>query len=307
MIKFQLMAPSLSLTILFLVGIVSGVELKDLFTIQPGVTHGGCDARLSVLDDWHQEAIESLDSAIQAAVKYSEKSDTGKRVRKAMFSFFKITDSPGGAASIAAAKEVENNLFEVQRWFNGFLQSSIKAADTFLFCDSDFLVLKDPAVDKALDYQGNGIIVNGNPITISQVPEYANDLKGGDVPWWSGDRTSVNGYYFTTPDSGGRFCNSKNLGLTATLSSLKQGASGAQPVGTLVQDVVMCPYAFTRRVPDSYAKASAAIKAGTSLQAAVPKSATLLHEGFHVVHGTDFLQGDSEICKQPSSNKALKY
>jgi hypothetical protein len=75
-----------ALILFFAAGVVSPVLLSDLLTIQPGSTYGGCDGRLNVLEDWHEEAIDSLDSAIDAIDDhYNEDSENGKRVRTAMF------------------------------------------------------------------------------------------------------------------------------------------------------------------------------------------------------------------------------
>ena len=73
----------------------------------------------------------------------------------------------------------------------------------------------------------------------------------------------------------------------------------AQPVKHEVQGIILCPYAFdNNEKPNDYGTALRQIQQGrTSLETVMPKSATLLHEAFHVVFGTSMLQGDNEVCK----------
>ncbi|KAI1125538.1 hypothetical protein F5Y10DRAFT_267965 [Nemania abortiva] len=285
----------LGLIVLQAVGIVSGVDLSDIFAIQPGTSFGGCDARANVLDNWHQEAIDSLDLAVAAIeLRYNENSVLGEQVRQAMFEFFKVPPMITQGNLKATAARISKNIALVRDLFNGIL-TNINPDNSFLFCDSNYLVQKDAANDDALDYLGNPIIVNGNPIKISAVPAYARDLTGSDVPWWTGDHAPFKGYYFDTPDSGGRYCASTNLGLTSALKALTQGQTMPQLLRKDTQSVNICPYAFDRADrPDSYAQGVAAIMVGTSLEPVVPKSSTLIHEAFHVVFGTQFLAGKSE-------------
>ncbi|KAH6645287.1 hypothetical protein BKA67DRAFT_696396 [Truncatella angustata] len=82
-----------------------------------------------------------------------------------------------------------------------------------------------------------------------------------------------------------------NFDLTSTLRALHQNDGGAQPVESKTGiNVILCPYSFNntnRRA--SYMDCVAAISKGTSLENVMPNSVTLLHEAFHVVHGTNFL------------------
>ncbi|KAI0490350.1 hypothetical protein F4859DRAFT_520171 [Xylaria cf. heliscus] len=283
------------------------VDIGDLFTIQAGPTNGGCDTRLNpanILDAWHQESIDSIVTAINAIEKYNEDSRSGERVRDALFDFFGIpTLIPKDTSKLKSlVQKVSDNLKHVEEWLSGE-NKGVSKASTYLFCDSTFLVQKDPTIDVALDYKGYGIIVNGDLITISSVGVYAKDLRGGRVPWWSGDRTDVNGYYFTLPNSGGNFCSGENFGLTATLRALEQKGDGAKPVisSTVVNNVILCPSAFDNPTQkNSYTEAVATIREGTSLEDVVPKSTNLLHEAFHLVLGagpTGFLEGPSEFYK----------
>lgn len=188
-------------------------------------------------------------------------------------------------------------------FFNGGktnTQGGIPKDTTTLHCDSSFLVEKDANNDEARDNQGNTIEVDQEVLRIADIESYKDDLQGGNVPWWSGEHTTINGYYFTKTDSGGRYCNkATNYGLTTVVKALRPGPNNAQPTDKVeYNSVIICPSAFTRTdVPVSYDAASTAITARTSLQRWVPKSATLLHEAFHVLYGAGWLQGDDEFCK----------
>ncbi|KAI0443519.1 hypothetical protein F4803DRAFT_549967 [Xylaria telfairii] len=298
----------LKLLILILLRVVyvlsDDVNIDDLFTIQTGSANGGCNARVNpvnILDDWHQEAIDSITTAISAIEKYNQGDKDGERVRNALFDFFKIpTAIPKDKSKLKPlVQKVSDNLKHVEEWFSGE-NKGVDKDSTYLFCDSTYLAQKDPNTDTAQDYLGKDIIANGEPVPISGVAVYANDLKRGNVPWWAGDHTNINGYYFTSPNSGGNYCAQKNFGLTSTLRTLKQDANGI-PVESsdVVSNVVLCPYAFDNDVQkNSYKEAVLTISEGTSLEDAVPKSTTLLHEAFHLVLGsgsTGFLEGNSEI------------
>lgn len=131
---------------------------------------------------------------------------------------------------------------------------------------------------------------------------YATKLKGGNVPWWAGEHTTANGYYFTAANSGGNYCNAAgNYGLTSILNLYvadPKNPKGTKPRSIMYQTVVLCPGSFTIPTrPDTWIAGSNQIRAGTSLDQALPKCTTLLHEAFHVVHGTSMLEGDSEFCK----------
>ncbi|KAI1755069.1 hypothetical protein F4782DRAFT_527798 [Xylaria castorea] len=229
-----------------------GVVLFRLTVIVSGV----------VLTDLYQETYQSLQSALSATAIYNNRDDDGQRVRKAMFSFFGIRNQVTKAIK-PEVEEISLRINQIVDWLETQF-NDIPRDRTFLFCGSDFLVQKDPAT-QALDYQGNGLVnTNGNPVPISQVPAYQADLAGGDVPWWSGERANIKGYYFTSLDDG-------------------------------AQTIVICPSAFQSTAPGTYSEAVTMTTAGIKLNLVVPKSPTLLHEAFHVVLGDEFLQANDEI------------
>ncbi|TRX89681.1 hypothetical protein FHL15_009431 [Xylaria flabelliformis] len=275
--------------------IVSGVVITDLVTIKTGSTYGGCDGRTDILDVWYQESYQSLLSALMATARYNNLDADGQRVRKAMFSLFGIRNQFTKAEK-PEVEEISLRFNQIVDWLED-KYADIPRDRTFLFCGSDFLVQKDPAT-QALDYQGNGLVdTNSNPVPISQVPAYQADLVGGNVPWWSGERTTINGYYFTSPDDGGNYCSdTEHLGLTSTLKELVQGPTGPELVQQEeAQTIVICPNAFESTAPSTYSEAVMKTTEGIKLDLVVPKSTTLLHEAFHVVLGTEFLQGNDEI------------
>lgn len=75
------------------------------------------------------------------------------------------------------------------------------------------------------------------------------------------------------------------------------------PGGVKKTVVIICPEAFENDIrPETYGSAADNIEEGTaSLGDVVPRSATLLHEGFHVVFGVGgpwgMLEGPQETCK----------
>ncbi|KAK8122175.1 hypothetical protein PG984_010845 [Apiospora sp. TS-2023a] len=149
---------------------------------------------------------------------------------------------------------------------------------------------------KTSDYQGKDILdQNGNPIRIMDIPKYDERLAGDpdNKPWWSGELTALNSYYFT--EHGGNYCHTDELGLTAKMEPFRAGANGqAEAVGEIA-GVILCPYSFEgSSKPDSYKEASNRLVVGQNLADAIPKSATLLHEAFHALFGVEFLAGDAE-------------
>lgn len=139
---------------------------------------------------------------------------------------------------------------------------------------------------------------NGNTIRIMDIPEYAAQLAEDpdNKPWWTGELTDLNGYYFT--DFGGNYCYTDDLGVTARIQPFKQGDNGQAESAGEVASVIVCPYSFEGSPrPDSYRDANNLLAAGTNLADAIPKSATLLHEAFHAIHGIEFLGGEEEECE----------
>ncbi|KAI1358578.1 hypothetical protein F5Y08DRAFT_350636 [Xylaria arbuscula] len=282
--------PILSVAVLFHFAAIGSSQLNNLVTIKDGEANGGCDSYRVELDNWYEEARQSLESALAGIADYNENTPDGLRVRKAMYHWFRIpmTIKKDGLKQLVI--DVAKRLSQVADWLDGKMVD-IPQDKTLLFCNSDFLVQKDANKDEARDYQGKIIKKDDKDVLINQIAAYA-DVLGGNIPWWSGQYTDVNGYYFTSPKSGGKYCASEALGLTATLMELTN--DGVTIPGQQVQTIVICPYAFNTPLPRSYSDAVAMIDVGSSLATVVPRSATLLHEAFHVVFGTGMLQGAAE-------------
>lgn len=105
----------------------------------------------------------------------------------------------------------------MQDWLEGRKSQRYPKEDLYLFCSGKFLVDKDPA-SEAQDYLGDIIMRDGSPVVIRDVPVYRRELeRDGNIPWWAGDMTEINGYYIVPEDSGGNYCGDGNLGLTTNI------------------------------------------------------------------------------------------
>ncbi|KAF1993094.1 hypothetical protein P154DRAFT_591103 [Amniculicola lignicola CBS 123094] len=276
--------------------VVYGQNLANLFTIQPGTTKGGCGAHTALLNQYATESLQSVTVAIRALNTHGgANTANGKKVRRALNTFFKISQSiPNGQND---RNTIATNLQYVLDWFTaGF--PNIPPAETFLFCNSDFLVQR-AVTDQAQDYQGNGITQKGQNVPISTA--YATSLTGRNVPWWSGTHTTANGYYFVPANTGGNYCNTPGRdGLTATLNIYIANPNGPPTQHAEFSTVVLCPGSFTNaNRPDTWPAGSNQIRAGHSLETALPKCTTLLHEAFHLIFGSGpapgMLEGSSEF------------
>lgn len=183
-------------------------------------------------------------------------------------------------------------------WFRGEI-TNIPPATTFLFCDSTFLVLRDltaPAQDQA----GSNIKKDGADVPISVA--YKNKVTKGALPWWAGDRTTANGYYFEEINSGGNYCSQPgNEGLTSNLELFGPGPGDTFRRKVQHNNVVLCPGSFNNGKPDSWTIGSGRIGVGTSLDTVLPKCTTLLHETFHLIFGSNFVEGNNEHRQLPQS------
>jgi hypothetical protein len=270
------------------------VEMNDIFTVQPGTRDGGCDDRAAVLDQWLEECIQSIYVTLQAMDQYEQQT----KVRRALSTIFGIAnrnrmggrETARGSAFFRIKDYIEyvGDFFNNQKGDNG--QSIYPRSRFRLFCDSTFLALHQPT-DPASDYKGEPILDgNGDPVPIQDVAEYQRrlDEDPNNEPWWSGDLTDLNGYYFT--EYGGNYCYEDDLGVTAGIEPLGTGEADPE-----ITSVILCPYSFDGgQRPASYQDANNLLRAGTNLADAVPKSATLLHEAFHAIFGGIFLGGVEE-------------
>ncbi|KAH8585528.1 hypothetical protein B0O99DRAFT_154103 [Bisporella sp. PMI_857] len=293
----------------FLLGLITGllallpctiaedIAITDIFTVQGGARDGGCDGREAVLDQWLSEGLESLDVALKALDEYNQRIE----VRRSMDIIFGFRNQGPlrGEDRIATVERIKRYIeivydFYSHRAING--QPFFNRASYWLFCDSTFLSLHEPT-SPASDFQGNDILdQNGNPVRIVDVPKYREMLAedADNKSWWSGELTDLNGYYFT--EYGGNFCyTNKDLAITAAIQPFQRGANGEAENYQEIASVIMCPYSFDGSPrPNSYRVANDLIASGTNLADAVPKSASLLHELFHALHGIDFLSGEDE-------------
>ncbi|KAM7211122.1 hypothetical protein V8F06_013497 [Rhypophila decipiens] len=275
------------------VSLASAVEITDVFTVQSGNKKASCDKYLTILDLWLEEASFSLGNAVEFVDNnYNEDSRLGRKIRKSMFTFFNVpqTMAPGGGKPKGTANTISKNINEVVALVNG--ESKRKKEDLYLFCGSDFLVQKSPE-DVAQDFEGKKIRVKDKDLLIKDMPGYKTNTKKGEVPWWSGDNSDLNGYWFHGPNGGAKICDGGDLGLTGMIKVLNP-AKNADKAPSVRQKTVMilCPGAFTSsKFKESFAAGAASIKEGDNLESALPRSATFTHEAFHVFHAGEFLAG----------------
>jgi hypothetical protein len=164
----------------------------------------------------------------------------------------------------------------------------------WLFCDSTFLSLQADT-DEAFDKNGNLIVdKDGKPKTVMGVSNYKTELrKNANLrAWWSGQFTELKGYFFD--GEGGDYClDLANRGVTLAIRLLEP--RGISQVKYQVGAIVICPNNFDGSdQPDSYREANSNLAPDTSLEHAIPKSVTLLHEAFHELHGDTFLAKDEK-------------
>jgi len=300
-----------AILLLFLPYHALGLDVNDIFTVQNGNTDGGCGARMAVLDQWHTESIYSLAVAVNAVDRWSQE----PAVRRSMRVIFNIPNKPSDTRARSDAQRVADTLQYLVNFLN---RNPVEGGDPgrpmydrsqyWLFCDSTFLALY-PWTAPALDYEANEIRDrDGNNVPIEAIPGYSEKI--GEDPdneaWWSGDLTSLNGYFFDV--LGGEFCAHRErneqgvlldppLGVTASIEPLRRGPDGTAVPGdpSQIAGVIVCPYAFEDpKRPDSYREANQLLAQGTNLARAVPKSATLVHELLHVFMGDSFAAGLAE-------------
>ncbi|KZL84644.1 hypothetical protein CI238_12874, partial [Colletotrichum incanum] len=279
-----------------LLSCTTAAEIWDVFTVQGGSRDGGCDSRMEVLDQWLSEASFSLDATLVGMDTY----DQDPRVRRAMSKFFGLNINPprlSGSRS-TTFNTIRNYIDYVKNFLENIERNGAPVynnANFWLHCDSTFLSLHQPT-DPALDFQANEMEgEDGNTITIEDVPKYQELLRkdAKNRPWWAGEITSQNGYYFT--EYGGNYCYDDDLGVTAAMQLLERNAAGQAEAQPEKAAVILCPFSFDGSPqPNSWREANNLLAPGVSLHLAVPKSATLVHEAFHALHGTAFLSGAAE-------------
>ncbi|ETS73388.1 hypothetical protein PFICI_14993 [Pestalotiopsis fici W106-1] len=284
------------------------VFIDNLFKVHNGATDGSCGGRADVLDDWLGETIDSLDIALKAMGNY----DDNWRVRRSLSTIFTLKNRRLRTPKDQAFKDVKGYLEAVRDFFNRRLDDSgqqMYVKDGYwLFCDSKFLSEQQPT-DTALDYLGVPIKDDKEqPVLINSVDEYKIQLTkdANAKPWWAGISTDLNAYFFT--QHGADFCDVEgHLGVTASVTPYKKGSSGRAEAAPFVYSTTLCPSSFEGTVIDgtvryeTYKEANARITPEANLANFVPRSATLLHEAFHFVHGSVF-----KVPGDPKDKKAEK-
>jgi hypothetical protein len=75
----------------------------DIFTLQTGTVPGSCDSHKNVLDAWHQESIDGLDTAIAILQEYNDEkmSDSDSEIAEnALKQYFGISKTDTGAKKL---------------------------------------------------------------------------------------------------------------------------------------------------------------------------------------------------------------
>lgn len=165
-----------------------------------------------------------------------------------------------------------------------------------LFRDSTWVVqVEGGALAVVRDSTGEEMWEGTTPVTVQQT--FGKKIEAKQLPFWS---SYLNAYEFASSADGEQYCanNADAKGATADLHL------PTKPSSPIVA-VTLCPYAFTapdaiELLPNADADLldldGVAFREGTYLHKVLPKSATLLHEAFHVVRGNRFLFS-GEICK----------
>ncbi|KIM93637.1 hypothetical protein OIDMADRAFT_61282 [Oidiodendron maius Zn] len=147
---------ALCLVFLNVIGVVFGVVITDLFTVQTGTDPGTCDAgQVTTLNNWVTESYDSVVVALAAVQYYNENSVRGNNVRQAMFTYFKIPNRITATVKTLVAS-VNSDLTVLQEFFNGDIDN-VNPARAYLFCDSEWLIEQDPE-EQAYDFQGNPVV-----------------------------------------------------------------------------------------------------------------------------------------------------
>lgn len=103
------------LSICVLVLVVRGQNLAQLMTIQPGTTNGGCGARTTLLTQYAQETLQSIEAAINAINTHGgQTTQDGNRVGRALNAFFKI--SPTARTARSERNKIVGMYRELMKW-----------------------------------------------------------------------------------------------------------------------------------------------------------------------------------------------
>ncbi|ROV99111.1 hypothetical protein VMCG_06598 [Cytospora schulzeri] len=242
-----------------------------------------------MIDTWHDESGELIDNALSLISNYG----SNAYVRKAVQTFFGLPPAVAGKGVGAKPKnpgmfkELQKQFNTISDFFGGHPPDWMKIKPS-LYCDSTWAVKEAQGVQATVrDYTGKEIWEGGAPVTVKQA--FGKDLRSGLVPFWCSD---INAYDFASSKNGEQYCtnNKETKGATSSLNvPYKENLH--------IAVVTLCPYAFTSMdaiaslpFPSSVAKEDLKdhngnnLKTGTSLEVVLPKSATLLHEAFHVLN-----------------------
>jgi hypothetical protein len=80
--------------------VVHGQVITDRFTLKSGTRNGGCDGRIDLLNQYFTESRLSVTLALNYLDSHGDKDTaTGRKVRRALDTFFKISQSIKGGVN----------------------------------------------------------------------------------------------------------------------------------------------------------------------------------------------------------------
>ncbi|CAI7576812.1 unnamed protein product [Penicillium pancosmium] len=242
---------------LFYIPVAFSTGIGDVFHVKQGSENGGCDSHLSVLTRWWTES-QALASAGLSAfddAKGNADDTKTKNAKHALQKYLGIDDD----TSNGDVEEVKSILLDVQSFMAK--EKLLTDGTPWLFCDSSWLEQK-PRTDKIEEC--------GEEVEIQDSEEYGSQLKADKslVPYYSSD---LDQYIIDQVYGEGGLCGSSGeLGVTQGLTD--------------PSTVTLCPRAFTRTGVETNFGVDAQ---GKKLSDVLSKSATLFHELFHLVIGSD--------------------
>ncbi|KAJ5161557.1 hypothetical protein N7492_006949 [Penicillium capsulatum] len=244
----------LILVLSFLVAFAWGKPtIQDVFHLKTGNTKGGCDNRLSLLNTWFDEVKDMAQAGLQA---FTDAGNGNKIAAGTLSQFLGITSK----TSANEFKDVKAFLEEVHEFYQQGLD--FQSGTPWLFCGSGWLERKerdDYSQDSDGDIKHEPVDCGDGdmelePVEIQNDPAYTADL-------WQ--------YVFEEDYRGRGYCSFTNS-LAGTQTNTKPTA------------IDLCPKAFNNPKGAQSLGSRAPTK---DLPDILPRSATLFHETFHLVHG----------------------
>ncbi|KAJ5895377.1 hypothetical protein N7495_007068 [Penicillium taxi] len=243
-------------------------SLESIFTLKSGINKGGCDTYKSKLSTWFDESVELAKAGVQCF-------QDAKKGEKAAKSTLKLLLGINGNTAAKEVKALEVFMEEILEFCEGGLQLD-SGKYPRLFCGSGWLeqqTWNDWSCTSTGNVKHEQVECNGDlklePVTLAEDSLYSRWYEAGDlVPYWSAD---LEQYVFEQDYNRKGYC-----GFTGSLAGTQSN--------TYPATMDICASAF------KYSKNGATLGVRSAqtntLSNLLPRSATFLHELFHLVHGT---------------------